>query len=282
MKSRLLYFFAVFTALALMPLATLIPAYGAGRDDLRVISADGSVYEIPVEEYVVRAVAAEYGAVTEEEALKALAVTVRTAAHYVRLHGLNHAEAEFCVSQGCCFPQEDPGTAGEKAFAAARAAAEATEGEILKSENGEAMALYTLCSCGATRDCPEFPDVAGVKYGSGCEKHVFKTKADLFALFPDASGEEYCLITCEDGYCVYGVIGNKLIPASEIAEKAGLPSVKFFAEKAESGKALLTCRGAGNGYGLDLCYSGKAADEGFTYDEILKLFFPNYTLYRGK
>ena len=278
MKSWLLYFLAFAAAIG------AVPAVGGlyGEDERSVLisvkRSDGVIESVGIEEFVAAVICSEYGEVNEPEAAKALAVAVRSAALYVDLHGCRHGDCDFCDSPDCCFlflPLESyPAETARFAVEAAKS----TEGGIITYRGEPAMALITLCSGTGTRTCCEYPYITGVKRETECEKHKTVktfTVAELEKAFGGAKEEsDVCIVSGENGYCEFMVVDGRMIGGGEAAEMLGLTSANFTADRDGDGNVVFVCRGAGSGYGLDLCEAEALARAGSGYKSIIGRAFP--------
>ncbi|MDO5479618.1 MAG: SpoIID/LytB domain-containing protein, partial [Clostridia bacterium] len=93
---------------------------------------DGSVFSVPMEEYLLGVVLSEMPASFEKEALKAQSVAART---YTKgkLDSPAHENADICMDASCCqayiYPSLYEG--GEENLLKVKAAVEGTKGEIM-------------------------------------------------------------------------------------------------------------------------------------------------------
>src|SRR2546426_6331614 len=146
-------------------------------DPLEIRANDGELsltLRMPLEEYVAKVLAGESSRFRSEEALKAMAITVRTYA--VRFEGRHRSQGyDFCDSTHCQrFVWKDP---PERL----RAAVEATEGELIWHE-GKPAAAYYHRNCGGTTE-------AGRYAWSGLEAPYLVQQADAFCQV--GGGEEW-------------------------------------------------------------------------------------------
>ena len=271
MNKRLLYFFAFFIPFCLVPAMRSAGVAAARGHFVTVMTSRGTVCEVSVEEYAARVVAAEEY-VDDPETAKALAVTVRSAAEYVRKHGGKHEGFDFCVSPDCCFPY------AEENFGAGFAAAEATRGTVIAVGGEAAMTAYCVCSGRGTGNAPGFPALTAAARPE-CRIHKREMNFDCAEIEKrlGSSPEKGVCLVYGGGVCEYAVIGDVLCEGKEVAQALGLPSLCFEAS-VEDGQATFICFGSGCGYGLDLCFAADAAKRGSDWKTILKQAFPKAEL----
>ena len=125
---------------------------GKGQTTVKVRlkpAVDATVTEMPLEKYVAAVVAAEAGALTSDEALRAVAVAARTYAIHFR--GRHQAEGyDLCGTTHC--QRAEPSSVNERIAAAAQA----TQGELLWYRGAVALALYSR-DCGGVTEAGEAP-----------------------------------------------------------------------------------------------------------------------------
>lgn len=253
---------------------------------------------LPLEEYVAAVLAGESSNFTSEESLKAMAVAVRTYAAHFR--GRHQAEGfDFCDTTHC---QDFRLTA---ATARLRAAAEATEGELLWYE-GEPAATYYHRHCGGTTE-------AAAQAWQGQRLPYLPQQADSFCLARNR-GEWHSEITRDE--LRRALLAARLNPPrtlDSLAVLARTPSgrvarlrvggangitLSAAAFRRAVGQALGWDRirsdlysvrstgdrfrfdGYGSGHGVGLCQVGAAqmGDEGKNYRQILEFYYPGTVL----
>ena len=121
-----------------------------GAPKLRVLMTDGTVAEMPLEEYILGVVLGEMPASFEEEALKAQAVVARTYAFRAK----HHENADVCPDHTCCQAYCPPAeyTGPTSSIEKVRKAVEDTAGEIVTYQGQPIEATYFSCSGGRTED----------------------------------------------------------------------------------------------------------------------------------
>ena len=144
MKNFSLYLFALVLCVGLLPVVPrVLPVEGGGDAEVLHLlrTATGEVAEVPLEDYVIGVLtAADYPC--DGEALKAVAVCVRSSATYCETHRPTHRDAAACDDPTCCAPF----TLERFDDAAVEAAAE-TRGQTLVYE-GETVPATTFASGG--------------------------------------------------------------------------------------------------------------------------------------
>jgi len=267
---------------------------------------DNVTEELPLEDYVLGVMRAEGTTETEPEALKALAIAIRTFA--LKNRG-RHAQDgyDFCSTTHCQrFVVRDPTVregAGTLTDARVSDAARATEGQVLRDERGELVDSYFSASCGGeTANIATLWGVRPPAYLRGvrdeyCESGPHATWTDVIALVDllralqsdsrtnvgskldqiiiskrDETGRaEFITLEGERRKVVRGwdfkiIIGRALGWNS-------LKSSRFEVSRAGSNFVF---RGRGFGHGLGLCQEGAhvMAARGASYQKILQKYFP--------
>lgn len=285
MKNYLLCFFVLCTGLTLLPLAPAVfpadkPAETGMLSVLR--SSDGTVYELPVEDYVIgrlESAGYEYG----EETMKALAVAVRSCALYCEANRPAHAEAAVCDDPACCAAFRTD-FFSERSV---RAAAE-TAGMFLTDGKG-AIAAVTHESSGGLTECAEavygvsLPYLISVREESEePSASVFVTEKDFFALLgaPVCDPEDIA-VTYDRAKRIRTVaLGKTELAGASFASALGLPSL-FCTVEAEEGGFLLTCFGKGDGVGMSREGASRMEEAGRSFRDILAFYFPGAEIASG-
>ncbi len=122
-----------------------------------VLSREGSVLQMPLEEYLVCVLLREMPAEFELEALKAQAVVARTYTLRREALGSKHEDATVCMNASCCQGYYDPQAylqdgGVEADIERMRLAVLQTQGLVLVYEGVLAEATYFSCSGGLTED----------------------------------------------------------------------------------------------------------------------------------
>jgi len=258
------------------------------------------VLVLPLERYVAEVVAAETTPGTPEHALRAQAVVARS---FVVSQGPRHADADACDLAHC---QLLLGRGVPEAHRRrARAAAEATRGQVLVLPTGAVAETPFHAACGghtgdpaevlgsaatgaaavADTGCPAFPWDARVpleRFRAALATVLSPAKEEGAAHGADVEPSGLELITGEGGYVVRVVAtetgrsarGDAVARALDRAMGWGAVRSGRFTFRQEGGTVQV--RGAGLGHGLGLCQAGAAARAagGETYEAILRHYFP--------
>lgn len=283
MKNFLLYLFALLLCVGLLPLAPKLfpPQVDKPSPLLHLLeSGTGEVRILPLEDYVIGVLtAADYP--SEGEALKAIAVAIRSSAAYCERERPVHREAAVCDDPSCCAPL----TLQTFDRRAIEAAAE-TAGLLLTYEGVPAAALtcesageYTASSlsvygvalpylCGVKNIAEEVVTEASWEEDSFLSRVGAPTNASLDDLFLayDASGR----VTAAQ-------IGSWLITGERLASALSLPSCFFTLERAK-GFVSARCEGAGDGVGMSRNGASLLAASGKDFREILAFYYPGTEL----
>jgi stage II sporulation protein D len=240
---------------------------------------------LPLEEYVAAVLGGESSVFNSEEALKAMAVAVRTYA--VRHLGRHHSEGfDFCDTTHC---QDLRLAALTNRF---RAAAEATEGELLWYQGSPAAAYYHQ-RCGGTTEAAHnvWPEIRAP---------YLRQQADTFCL-STGRGEWRSEVRTEDlrralaiagpvsvevirrsisGRVLELRLGGRRVSSASLEHALGsdvLRSNRY--EVIDSGDRLIF-QGSGVGHGVGLCQVGAAqrGAQGHTYRQILDFYYPGTVL----
>jgi len=233
----------------------------AYRGTLVVKAARGEVVPIitmDLETAVASAVAAESGSDMPAEALKAQAVVARS---YFLAGGGRHRDFDFCDLTHCQFLREPPAPDSSAAIATRE-----THGIVLTFEEKPFAAMFSR-SCGGHTRTPAEVALPGSAYPyfsvlcDFCYKSPYRWTRTL------SSQDAALLGKGESGrLAVDRRLGWNAVPSNN------------FTSRSESGQVVL--EGAGQGHGIGLCQRGAKAlaDEGSTFRQILKHYFPNTQL----
>lgn len=179
-------------------------------------------------------------------------------------------------------------------FSVFLSAAKGTAGKVLKSDEMWKELPYHRLSSGRTRDGKEvlgeeysyIPsvdtslDIKNKNYVKGVYFSKDKLNEILVKKYPGFSGEckEIQIEKADScGYVLEIKIGNQTFPGEEVAAVLGLPSSCFTVQILDENIRFL-CRGIGHGIGMSQYYAHTMAENGYTYQEILLLFFPKMQL----
>jgi stage II sporulation protein D len=274
--------------------AAAIASRAVAEELIRVLTAEGKEpVELRLEDYVAGVVGGEMPGSFPPEALKAQAVAARSYALTRKIEA-QAAGRRYDIGAGVLAQvfSKDPG-------AAARAAAAATAGEVLAS-NQEPVEAYFHASCGGRTEgglaalgrdlpyltsvrcgrCDHAPKVRWTvrlparELGAAAGLGGAATSARIVSRTPTGRAEKV-EVTAGDRRAV--------LAASDLRQRLGfsrLPSLAFEIRGPERTEFVLDGRGQGHGAGL--CQWGAAglAREGKTYREILGHYYPGVEIVR--
>ncbi len=275
---------------ALAPAAAALLALAPparAEETIRVLTSSSprTVVELRLEDYVAGVVSGEMPATFPPEALKAQAVAARSYALTRKIEaqaaGRGHDIASGVLAQVWT----------ERAGAAARAAAEATAGEVLVV-GMEPVEAYFHASCGGRtegglaaigRDLPYLaPVVCGRCEGAPRVRWKVEVPARevgrLVGLAGDASAARITTRSATgraERVEIEGAGATVALSAADLRQRLGFSRLPSLAFEVRAGKGVLAFEGAGHGHGAGLCQWGAAglAREGRTYREILAHYY---------
>jgi stage II sporulation protein D len=273
-------------------LAALAAATASAEERVRV-RAGGDVRELPLEAYVAGVVSGEMPASFPPEALKAQAVAARSYA-LTRKIDAQVANRGFDIGTGVLHQ-----VWSERPSAAARAAAEATAGEVLVANGREPVEAYFHAACGGRtegglaalgRDLPYLASVECGKCGRapGVAWRVRVAAAELAraAGLPGKATAARVAARTATGRAerVEVTAGGRTasVAGVDLRQRLGferLPSLAFEV-RAEGGAFVLDGRGRGHGAGLCQWGAAALAREGVGYREILARYYPGTEVVR--
>lgn len=273
---------------------------GVGEErDMLLRREDGTVTEMPLEEYLVGVVLAELPASFEAEAKKAQAVVARTYTWKARITGGKHGDGSVCTDPACCQAYRDEGAYLEEGgtrecLESAREAVLETAGLVLTYEGGLIEATYFSCSGGSTEDAvavwgTDFPYLRATNSpGEEGAAHYTDTVCFSRAELESALG----IVLEEDsgswvGFTTYtaggGVntmrIGGVDFPGTELRRLLGLRSTAFNIQTDAAG-VTVTTRGYGHRVGMSQYGADAMAAGGSSYGEILMYYYRGTELER--
>lgn len=246
---------------------------------IRVQLADRGIVRVDPEEYVGWVLAGEAGGMRSEEAMKAMAVVIRT---YARTNmGRHRAEGfDFCETTHC--QDARPGAVTQRL----RSAVEATEGIILWKNGRPATVFYTGNCGGLTASASEIWPGAGRPYLPSqedrfCVRSSWTAKiawTDLARVLGLPGLERMQVGSRTASGRVRALRTNRgLVDAEQLHLAVGrtlgwnlLRSRSYDVEESEK-SALF--RGYGRGHGVGLCQDG-AERMGQSWQRILAFYFP--------
>lgn len=255
--------------------------------------------KIPLEEYLTGALACYMPVSGEDEAYKAMAVLLRSHIRRLAGDGVEIAEEQLTISRlGIEDMRVRLGTDFSYLYGRYQAAVRATKGEVLRYDGEIIEPCFHEVSAGATSGLMEAPylesvdsswDIQAVNYLSLLTLRTEEFRAGL----QEAAGEEQkppsepedaqmllAQLTMEPEAGPYRQSvwwKEKEIPASEIQRVFGLSSPAFTFEAYEGSVRIVT-RGIGDGTGMSLYGAERMAEEGKSYQEILKHYYSNITV----
>jgi len=257
----------------------------------------GKVEDIPLEEYVVGALAAEMPASWHAEALKAQATACRTFAVYSRGRAgtsLNGADmSDFAGShQGYLDEGQRKAKWGEsfdKNEKLCRDAVKSTAGKILRYKDNVAFTAFHAISSGVTESAKNVwgNDLAYLRpvnsAGDALSPNYALSVAVPLSEFHEKLGVLDCKITdgkisigkitlTESGYVEQIVLGGKEIRGIKLREVFALPSAAFTLTVTDGG-AVFECRGLGHGVGMSQFGAQTMAQQGSSWQDILGHYY---------
>lgn len=259
MKNLLLLFLFAFVWVCLLP---LYPSVSVAEEKA-----------LPDEEYVVSAMLGMTSDLLPEEALKAIAVTVRT---YTAYHGkvLPQGSKED-IARATSVLQADA------VYNAVRDAVYATSGEVLTYSGKIINACFHLASYKNTAegDAPYLksvptPDESSYNGFFG-EKTISPQEIYLYG-----KGEILSVSYGADGKARAVEFEHGSVDAADFAAAFSLASSDFTVNSLPDGGYTVLTRGIGNGYGLSLYGAYLLAEEGNGYTDILYRYFTGVLLTR--
>ena len=240
--------------------------YGKIQSEARYISvrSGGGKEEISMEEYVLEVTAAELSADTEEEAVKAQMVLVRTNAYRQFLAGKVREKERMSLTE-----MELNGY-GDKF----RKAQKATRGQILTYDGEPILASYHKISAGQTRNGREvfhsdqYPYLGSKACPGDRDAPDYRQSIQIDDSWKDMEIEE----KDSAGYVLRLKREDTEMSGEEFRMKLVLPSAAFRLEKNGDGIFVITS-GSGHGLGMSQYTARQLAKNGTGYQEILAYFF---------
>lgn len=276
-----------------IPMPGILSVYDAARD---------VTFQTDTEEYIIGVVAAEMPASFHTEALKAQAVAARSYMLYkMTNHPASHkGGASVCTDLDCCkayLSYEDATRrwteeAAKEMFETIRTAVTPVRGVIMTFDGAVACALFHSSSFGMTESAVNVwgGDLSYLHAVSTPETNVpvtvsftaEETAAILNRAGWSVTGTEDPVITLNDTGRVDSVaFGGVSVPGTKIRNLFGLRSTLFTVEKNTVGYRF-TCMGYGHGVGMSQYGADALADQGYTYDEILRYYYKGISLCAAK
>lgn len=270
-----------------------LPAQDEPEETIRLLTGDG-IQMLPLSEYLTGVVLSEMPPDFAPEALKAQAVAARTFAQK-RRQAAKHDGADVCADSACCQAWNSEAALREKfqesydAYAEkARAAVEATRGEVLVYDGALIDATYFSCSGGRTEDAAavwgeEVPYLQSVEsYGEESALRYASEKSftadELRAALGDStlSGDPESWFS-DAVYTAGGgvdtiMIGDKTYAGTELRKLLKLNST-CFTVSAGSSSVTFHVLGYGHRVGMSQYGADYMARQGYDYRTILQYYY---------
>lgn len=272
----------------------------------KVLDADaGVMYTFAERDFLIYTVASEMPASYPAEALKAQAVATYTYYTYEKARQADNTDA-LKGADFSAVPASFPDTYSpeglkkywgdnyDKHLNTIAAAVDAVYGKTLLYEGTPIFAAYHSCNAGTTESSSiiwgnDFPylqpvtssgDSTSPQYASS----VTVTDAQFAAAFPELSltGDAAAWITgtpavSSSGTVTSLTIGGKSYTGTEVRKALGLRSACFTVTRTDGGFTFAV-KGYGHGVGMSQYGAKVMAEQGFTYEDILKHYYTGVTL----
>ncbi len=287
----------------------LIPDEDTGEElVVRVFLAEeNEIVDMDIEEYTKGVVAAEMPAEFELEALKAQAVAARTFT-YARMNGMflpadnPHKDADVCTDHTHCqayITKEQAmlewGSKGQEYWDKIEAAVNSTHNIIITYNNQIVNPVFHSNSGGRTENveevwvCDPFPYLKSVEsYGEENGENFYNYLVISDEEFKNTLVERYpgiiignndiltyikTLEFSQGGRVKYIRIGNITMKGTEFRDLFSLKSTNFQIERKDNNSIRITTIGYGHGVGMSQWGADYMAEEGSTFEEILKHYY---------
>ncbi|WP_242361191.1 MULTISPECIES: SpoIID/LytB domain-containing protein [Anaeromyxobacter] len=273
-------------ALALL-LVSAAPAQAEELIRVRVSERPERIEEVRLEDYVAGVVSGEMPVSFPGEALKAQAVAARSYALTRKIEA-QAANRRWDIATGVLAQVYRHGAASP----AARAAAEATAGEVLVS-GMEPVEAYFHASCGGTteaglpalgRDLPYLASVAcgrcdrapGVRWSARIDARALGAAAGLRGAATEARVSTRTASGRAERVEISAGGRRATVLATDLRQRLGYARLPSLAFDLRSERGAFVFDGRGQGHGAGLCQWGAAglAREGKGYREILLHYYP--------
>jgi stage II sporulation protein D len=266
---------------------------------------DGGVEEMTMADYLWSVVAAEMPASFEKEALKAQAVTARTYTRWKMQTGqANHPDADVCTDSSCCqaYLSREQAAAAWGGSAAAyqekiSAAVADTDGQIMTYQGQPIQAVFFSSAAGRTEDAVavwgnEVPYLVGVDSPEGEDVPNYHTQVTLsaeefraafLAAYPQADlsgapgGWFQNTVATASGAVATMDVGGVTVRGTQLRRLFSLRSASFTVETGED-TVTFQVTGYGHGVGMSQYGANALAQQGKTYQEILKWYYTGVEL----
>ena len=264
------------------------------RLTVKLRSADGTVKDMDMDEYVTGVILAEMPSTFESQAKMAQSVAARTFARKAYVTGGKHGDGSVCADSGCCQAyltgEEYLALGGsEEALREAGEAVAATSGYVLTYEGELITATYFSCSGGSTEDAvavwgTEVPylravDSPGEEYAAHYTDTVIFSKGELEQkLGVKLTGNWLGRTAHTAGGGVDTMeLGGKTFTGKELRALLSLRSTAFTLED-RGDEILITTKGFGHRVGMSQYGADAMAKNGSSWQEILNYYYPGTSL----
>lgn len=251
--------------------------------------------EVPLEEYLIGALAGSLPEDFSPQACRAQAVVLRTNAvclanetGTIRIDYQSLGQKSLTMGE----MREKWGDGYEEQYEAMKSAVNDTKNQIVLYEGIPVELPFFLLSAGHTRDASALPVKETFPYlqSVDCGEDVFADAyeqervmgerelgialAEMFEADTEIFWEDTEAVYDHAGYMTEIGWNGKRISGEQFREKTGLPSACITMEKDGRNWRILT-KGIGHGLGMSLYTANDMAKSGKDYREILKYFFPD-------
>lgn len=246
-----------------------------------ICSSDGVTYRLPMEQYLVGALAASIPAEYEPEALKAQAILLRSSL-YGKYEKTTGSEKERVVEL-----QENELFRSDRQMQQAWKgqyetnlqkcveAVSLTQGMYLASDGGAIEGFFHAMSAGRTRDESGLSGEEGYCYlkVAECPENLGAQNYEMTQIILQSDvGKLGGLQADPAGYVLSLKEDNETVVGEELRSRLGLRSSNYTWEiKGEN--YIFKVKGSGHGFGMDQYYANRLAKRGMNYREILDYFF---------
>ena len=249
------------------------------------VSYDGSIYKMPLNDYLIGVVSCEMPALFDDEALKAGAVAARTFYMFNYLNNSNY----IASSSDQCFINEDVMKNNwkddyDKYYSKIKNAVVSTNDEVVTFNDEIIHSYYFSMSNGFTEDASYVFNESRpylVSVSSSWEKSLKTYEKELFVLKEEVKNK-LNLSTNDFDITIKSRSQSGRVNEVEVLGKVysgiffrktfGLRSTDFDVNQKENGFLFIT-RGYGHGVGMSQYGANMMAKEGYLYDEILSYYY---------
>ena len=249
-------------------------------------AARGRMTQMPLERYVLGAVAGEMPASYALDALRAQAVASRTYALYLKAHGgcSAHPGADVCTDFSHCQAYLD---AQERAQAWADCAeiyeqtlaqaVQDTENMVLTYDGALALALFHANAGGKTADSQEvfaqaLPYLCAVDSDEPAQQTRLRFDRATLARALGTRETPRIESVSASGRAALIRAGDSVFTGAQLRRKLGLPSARFDIEETAE-EVVFVCQGYGHGVGMSQQGAQTLAQQGWQWREILLYYY---------